>query len=135
MPKTTEKPFPFNKTELLAILDFIGGDGHTIFDWKGMALHTNIAPERLAPYVKDHASAPASGKFADHKQTIYAPGSAGVPGVSPVIEHLVGLYGLDMLKSLYNQTKQDWTDAPTGRGFLARHLTRQLRVYAQTMKE
>lgn len=121
MPKKAkDAPFPFNKTELLAILDFIGGDGHGIFDFEGMVKETKIESARLALYVRDHVS--GNGP----KETIFTD--------KGIAEHLVGIYGLDMLNKLYDQAKLNpHVSFPNGRGFRARFIDRTLRQFAETL--
>lgn len=98
-----------SKAQISKIIELIGNDGHTIYDANNISETSGIPMDELAPYIRDHVSDGSpkgsitrnDGKFA---------------------EHIVGIYGLDMLRKLARENNIPYPSA-MGRGFKARNIT------------
>ena len=100
------------KTELLAIVDIIDGDGHTIF---GAADFEHLLPAdllaRFTRTIKSDRSSP--------KSTIFGPGGQ-------VVAQVRGVYGLTLLAGIADALGLP-PSTMLGRGSEARDLTRRIR--------
>jgi len=78
---------------LLSVADYLEGDGHGIYD-ANFLLNLGVPEE----YVNEVTHIHTSGK--SHKEAIYAPGTAGIPGISPILPSVVGVYSLDVYRRI-----------------------------------
>jgi hypothetical protein len=122
MSKTEIQKCPFNKAQLLRVLDLIGGDGHSIYNKCGLAEELGVPDKMLDQYTRDYTSSTTDPKHMITK----ADGS--------LAEHMVGVYGLDMLKKIARQLDVEIPDM-MGRGFLARALTSNLEAHVNKMPD
>lgn len=105
---------PLNDEQLLKLIDAIGDDGRTIIDREQLALEIGCEPHVLNQYTRDHASS-----MTNPKEMI-------TRGDGSHAEHVVGIYGLDMLEALCKQLDLKPAEK-MGRGWRARAATDALR--------
>ena len=112
---------PFTKPQLLKLLDIIGDDGHTIFDANGLAEDIGVDVSLFSSWTKDHVSdGTPKGDITRYDGRI--------------AEHMVGIYGLLLLRSLATMLNLKWKPC-LGRGWEAREITKVLRQHLSQPQE
>jgi hypothetical protein len=110
---------------ILAICDYLGGDGHGIY-LPGFLEAAGVPPEHVQSVTRTYRS------DGSHKGSIYPPSSPGLPGMH-TLPQLRGVYSLD----LYRRIAADLGLTPSGalgRGFEARELDRRIRQQVQAQE-
>ena len=111
VPKSPKGCDDLRVVDCLSIVDFIAGDGHSIFRFDLM-LEASCSPEwLLEKFAVEHESGDS------YKSTIFYDGYA--------VKSLKGIYGLELIHEIAS-----WVDVSSsagGRGFRCHHLCQQLK--------
>ena len=100
------------KREAQRLIDYIGGDGHTIFDAAKLIEGTDVPENKLACWIHTHESDTSSPK-----ETIFA-------NDGTVVAEVRGIYGLNLVESI--ACALDCHSPMQGRGSMCRDLTVQI---------
>jgi hypothetical protein len=105
---------------LLAICDYLEGDGHGLYDASFLS-DLGVPAEYAAQVTEVHRS------DGTHKGNIYPVGGLNLPG-SPVVPETTAVYSLDLYRRIGYDLKL--ADSPMlGRGFEARDWDRRIREH------
>ena len=102
------------KREAQRLIDYIGGNGHTIFDAAKLIEGTDVPENKLECWIHTHESDTSSPK-----ETIFANDGS-------VVAEVRGIYGLDLIESIAYVL--DCRSECMGRGSRCRDLTDQVRA-------